>query len=375
MAMKRLVYMAISLVAWAAMSVQAQQLMTWYPPAEEEVYEVQDLRSAGDFLLEQAVNCEHIILLRIQDNALSAEEREKLFYLLPVYRIAGLKVYPMSDNLYMLVPEHKSCVRMLHYARGHRNVLLTQKEREALDVAQKALRELGVDKMGAAEKARALHDWVVLHAAYDVENAHIGKTYEPEEYSPFDGKYLFLEGKGVCDSYVQAYWLLMQLSGVPCSMISGYVPKYKENHAWNLVYMNGRWSHVDTTFDDPVPDKPGQVVLTNFDKTDEQMRESRTWPRDMYVNADQNAAQYSLPRVFGSEMEFLDWLKQNPLPENTPARITVNSVQSTAEGIQRLQQAVTDAKLPPLTIHHDPFHPEAFVIRRAGAHRTDPGAL
>lgn len=350
--------MLLPMTAWGESSAP-----TWQPPQEDEIYEVQDLKRTAEYLLESAVNCREVIWLRIKEGAVSHEEREKLFYLLPSYRIAGLKVYPISEELFMLAPEYKSCVRMLHHTRGHSSISLTEKETAALKIARDALRELGVEKMSRSEAARALHDWIVLHAAYDVENANFDRVYGVDEYTPFDGKYLLLEGKGVCDSYVQAYWLLLQMCGVPCSMMSGYVPQYKQGHAWSLVYMDDHWAHVDTTFDDPVPDKAGQVVHTNFDKTDEEMRESRSWVQDMFPNTRQSGFLSESPAAFNSLEELLAWLKQNPLPEDHALLVDITGLPATAATIQQVQQAAGAAGIP-LSAGHDPLYPHALRLRR-----------
>ena len=335
----------------------------WQPPAEEDIYEVRDMRAACEYLLEKAVNCTEVIWLRISEQTLDKAGRDKLFYLLPSYRIAGLKVYPYSEELYMLAPEYKSCVRMLHHVRGHSGISLSAKEQEALQVARDALRELGVEHMSHAEAARALHDWVVLHAAYDVENANFERSYGKDEYTPFDGKYLLLEGKGVCDSYVQAYWLLLQMSGVPCSMMSGYVPQFQQGHAWSLVHMGDHWAHVDTTFDDPVPDKPGLVTHTYFDKTDAQMRENRSWMQDIFPNTDQTGFLSEKPREFRALAELVEWLRQTPLPQDKAVVVDIAELPATAESLQRVEQAALSAGVS-LSAVHDLLYPHALRLRR-----------
>lgn len=337
----------------------------WQLPNESEVYEVSNLPSACAYLLEQAVACESVIWLRIPTGALREAEREKLFFLLPSYRLAGLKVYPVSEELFMLIPAHKSCVRMLRHSRGHRDIILTPQEAEALSLARKALQELGINRdTPRAEAARALHDWVVLHAAYDKENANFERSYAEGEYTPFDGKFLFLNGKGVCDSYVQAYWLLLQMSGVPCSMMSGYVPQYQQGHAWNLVQLGDHWAHVDTTFDDPVPDVPGQVVHSNFDKTDAEMRENRSWAQDLFPNTSQSGFLSEQPQLFQTLTELISWLKQHPLPADTAALVAIAELPSpTAADLERVQEAAAAAGLP-LTAAHDPLYPHALRLRR-----------
>lgn len=352
------------MLAPGSATLSAQQMPpAWEAPNESEIYEVHTLPSACAYLLEQAVACKHAIWLRIPHGTLSHAEREQLFYLLPGYRLAGLKVYPISEELYLLMPGYKSCVRMLRHERGHRDIILSEQEKEALKIARRTLTELGVENLPPAEAARALHDWVVLHAAYDKENANYEHSYAEGEYSPFDGKYLFLNGKGVCDSYVQAYWLLLQLSGIPCSMISGYVPQYREGHAWNLVQLGDHWAHVDPTFDDPVPDVPGRVEHTNFDKTDAAMRENRRWAHHLFPSAEQKGFLAEQPLRFTTLAEFTTWLRHHPLPTDTAALVIISELGApTAATLRRVQTAAATTGHP-LTANHDPLYPTALRLR------------
>lgn len=268
--------------AWLLAAVAWGQGQAWNPP--EMVFRVRDYRSACEYLLEQAIGCEEEIWMQIDDGVLSDAEREKLFFLLPHYRLAEMRVM-VVENTYKLLPSYKSCVRMLGYFRGNTAVRLTPTEKKALQVAENLLRELRVADKSDAEIALALHDWIVLNCEYDVANANYDRKNDTNGYNAFDGKYLLLNHKGVCDSYVQAYWMLLQMAGVPCSMMSGQILKDGEGHGWNLVYLGDHWAHVDVTFDDPVPDRKGEVSHANFDKSDAEMEQNRRWARDVFPNA------------------------------------------------------------------------------------------
>jgi transglutaminase-like putative cysteine protease len=47
--------------------------------------------------------------------------------------------------------------------------------------------------------------------------------------------------KGACGTYAHAFQYLMERVGIPCVTISG------DNHAWNMVYIGGKWLHCDPT--------------------------------------------------------------------------------------------------------------------------------
>ena len=93
--------------------------------------------------------------------------------------------------------------------------------------------------MSDKEKAKALHDWIIYHAHYDLTYT----THGPEG--------VLIKGYGVCESYSKAYSLLLDRVGIPNYIISGFA---RMPHAWNLVRIGKEWYHVDPTWDDPVTD-------------------------------------------------------------------------------------------------------------------------
>ena len=52
-------------------------------------------------------------------------------------------------------------------------------------------------------------------------------------------------------------------------------------HAWNLVLLDGKWYHLDTTWNDPVPDRDNEVSYTYYLRTDEQMGRDHTWVKSI----------------------------------------------------------------------------------------------
>ena len=41
-----------------------------------------------------------------------------------------------------------------------------------------------------------------------------------------------------------------------------------ENHLWNLVYLEGKWYHLDCTWNDPTPDTPSKVRYNYYNLSD-----------------------------------------------------------------------------------------------------------
>ena len=98
------------------------------------------------------------------------------------------------------------------------------------------------------EKLLYLHDWLVLNSQYDTT------------YSIYDAYTILTQGTGVCDAYSKAFMFVCMKLGIPCVKVNSD----SMGHAWNRVYVDGEWYHVDATWDDPTADKAGRVKHTFF---------------------------------------------------------------------------------------------------------------
>ena len=124
--------------------------------------------------------------------------------------------------------------------------------------------------MSSLQKERAIHDYITNNAQYkdvDIIQSH-------SEYG------VLVKKVGVCESYAKATYRLLSMAGVKCLFVTGSAEGGA--HAWNLVYIVGKWYHVDVTFDDPVGGRPNHRY---FNLTDTQMLKDHTWDRSKYPAA------------------------------------------------------------------------------------------
>lgn len=117
------------------------------------------------------------------------------------------------------------------------------------------------DSMSDLEKALVLHDYLVLHVAYNWEVATRQPAPGKTVYTAYGA---LVEGDAVCQGYALAYKLLMDRCGIPCEIVSSEAM----NHAWNAVQIDGQWYHMDATWDDPTPDLAGSCSYDNFLRSD-----------------------------------------------------------------------------------------------------------
>lgn len=102
------------------------------------------------------------------------------------------------------------------------------------------------------DKALAIHDFVVENTTYDMT------AYESQDYSANTDAYdilgVLVDHTAVCEGYARTYQYLMQSEGLYCAYITGTATNTlgTDNHAWNMVRIDGTYSFVDCTQDDPI---------------------------------------------------------------------------------------------------------------------------
>ncbi len=98
------------------------------------------------------------------------------------------------------------------------------------------------DDWSQTEKALYVHDWLALNYMYDY------RLFENEDKENHDIVGFLKEKIGVCQSYAYTYMYILRRLGIQ----SYYVISLEDNHGWNVVEIDGKWYHVDTTNDDPI---------------------------------------------------------------------------------------------------------------------------
>lgn len=128
------------------------------------------------------------------------------------------------------------------------------------------------------QKELAIHDYIVNHCVYDMS----GKS--AESFTAYGA--LCLE-KAVCQGYARAVKLLLDRAGVECILANGLALDCRtgeyQDHAWNIVNIDGQYYHLDTTWDDPVMnDGSSKLLHTYFNLPDEDLSRDHRWDRSCY---------------------------------------------------------------------------------------------
>lgn len=104
------------------------------------------------------------------------------------------------------------------------------------------------------EKIRVFHDYIINNSKYDSDRSdrNIINYKSDIAYGPL------LQGWGICGGYSDSMQLFLEKLGIKSYKISS------DNHVWNAVYLNGRWYHLDLTWDDPVVSDNSNILQHDY---------------------------------------------------------------------------------------------------------------
>jgi len=125
------------------------------------------------------------------------------------------------------------------------------------------LKEIIKPDMTDHEKVKVIHDWIVLNLSYDTSL---------KKYTAYDG---LVTGSTVCQGYSLLAYRMLERVGIDNRIVEGTAGG--QLHAWNIVNLDGKWYHMDTTWDDPTPDRKGKVSHSYYLLSDDEMARDHVW--------------------------------------------------------------------------------------------------
>ncbi len=101
-------------------------------------------------------------------------------------------------------------------------------------------KDLYLNSTSDYEKVLAIHDYIINNTKYNIEDENKKNTSSSTAIGVLFNK------KATCNGYTDTASLLLDRINIPNVRISN------EKHIWNLVYIDNKWLHLDTTWDDPI---------------------------------------------------------------------------------------------------------------------------
>ncbi|MDD3341712.1 MAG: transglutaminase domain-containing protein [Bacilli bacterium] len=115
--------------------------------------------------------------------------------------------------------------------------------------------------MTPTEQIRVIHDYIINHSTYDQEKADyiVGGTLTNKgTYSSETAYGVLLQGQGICSGFSDAMELFLTKMNIPSYKVAS------ATHIWNLVYIDNKWYHLDLTWDNPIVNGSGKLLLHDF---------------------------------------------------------------------------------------------------------------
>jgi len=172
-------------------------------------------------------------------------ENPELFHVTSNYNVS---YYTDSMLIISLTPS---------YSDSKSNV---EKMRKDFDAAAAAAVAAVPKNISDAEKVLAVNEYLVLNTAFAGE----------DDTSAFTAYHALVEKRAVCQGYALAFSLIMEKLGVTACVVTSSSMK----HMWNMVELDGKWYHVDVTWNDPEPDVLGGVLHKYLLLSDAKIRDA-----------------------------------------------------------------------------------------------------
>lgn len=129
-------------------------------------------------------------------------------------------------------------------------------EMEAIVLARELTENLETD----VEKVAVVHKFIADNFDYDYDKI---KSLSPG-YTP-DVNAFFSDRRGICYDYSSLFASMLRSVGIPSKLVKGYTVYTSTYHAWNEVYLAGRWQVIDVCYDAQMRsyNKPYEIYKEN----------------------------------------------------------------------------------------------------------------
>lgn len=156
-----------------------------------------------------------------------------------------------------------------------------------------------------------IHNYLIRTVTYDNEAVKNSYDSAPDSYTAYGA---LVNKKAVCHGISLAFKLLCDKYGVPCFIATGNVNKKDgstEPHSWNIVYIDGRYAHIDVTWDLSVSLSSGRNRFDYFLINDEEITVDRSFSRNYPVSKNTSGLGYfhSTGRYFTNMKDLRDYIK------------------------------------------------------------------
>lgn len=132
--------------------------------------------------------------------------------------------------------------------------------------------------LSTKKKIIKIHDYYVMKTKYDKTRSELGKS----NYSSNKAIGPLFENYAICSGFADTMALFLDELGVPNIKIAS------DKHVWNLAYVDGKWLHIDLTWDLPLENTSDNIhtfLLINTKTLKDLDTKEHIWDNDFYLEA------------------------------------------------------------------------------------------
>lgn len=192
-------------------------------------------QSFEDYLIEQCMN--HVKTIDIYAYNIPVDEIGEIYFSFATRHPELLIRTKYTQYYYKNVPDTTAFIEPAYIFET------AEQDNTARDFMQEKINEyveLVSQFESPLEKLLAVHDKMVENYKYDY-------SATSDDILPFHAYGIFKNNTAVCQGYAQAYYMILRELGIEAN----FCRSDSINHLWNYVKLDGKWYHVDVTWDDP----------------------------------------------------------------------------------------------------------------------------
>ncbi len=114
------------------------------------------------------------------------------------------------------------------------------------------------ETMTEKEKIKTFHDYIIKTTKYDKDRANNMNSDDYKNSESHTANGLLKNHLALCGGYSDIMSIYMSQLSIPNIRISA------DKHVWNLAYIDGKWLHLDATWDDPVTNTGSQILIHDY---------------------------------------------------------------------------------------------------------------
>ena len=146
-------------------------------------------------------------------------------------------------------------------------------------IVDKKIKDLTTSNMTNRDKIKVIHDYIINNTEYDKLKS---ENIKDDTYKSNTAYGVLMQGYGICSGYADTMAIFLDKFGIKNYKISN------DTHIWNLVFINGVWTHLDATWDDPISEfnaNRDTYFLISYDELIKLNDDTHSFDKNIYKEA------------------------------------------------------------------------------------------